>query len=58
MVRIFSAMARFLLSPKRLTPVSGVARNLMEHAEARAGLDPRQADELRAAARAYLSVIR
>ncbi|MEO7954671.1 MAG: hypothetical protein ABIR35_11365 [Polaromonas sp.] len=58
MVRIFSAMARFLPSLTRLTPVSGVARQLMENAEARAGRDPRQAEELRVAACAYLSVVR
>jgi hypothetical protein len=34
------------------------AHHLMERAEARAGLDPRQAQELRSAARAYLSVVR
>ncbi len=58
MVRIFSVMARFLSSSRRLTPVRSVARHLMEHAEARAGRDPRQAEELRVAARAYLSVVR
>lgn len=31
---------------------------LMERAEARAGLDPQQAEELRQAAFAYLSVVR
>ncbi|MDF1483925.1 hypothetical protein PY257_01775 [Ramlibacter sp. H39-3-26] len=35
-----------------------VAHALMESAESRAGLDPRAACELRAAARAYLSVVR
>ena len=58
MVRIISVMARFLPSLKPVAPVGGVARILMEHAEARAGRDPRQANELRAAARAYLSVVR
>ncbi len=36
----------------------GVAHQLMERAEARAGLNPRQARELRSAASAYLSVVR
>ncbi len=34
------------------------ARRLMESAEARAGQDPNEAQELRDAARAYLSVVR
>lgn len=58
MVRILSAIARYLPIPKGLAPVSGVARHLMEHAEARAGRHPRQAQELRMAACAYLSVVR
>ena len=36
----------------------GVAHQLMERAESRAGLNPRQARELRRAASAYLSVVR
>lgn len=36
----------------------GVAHNLMERAEAGAGRDPHQAQELRNAAQAYLSVVR
>ena len=36
----------------------GVAQNLMERAEAGAGRNPHQAQELRSAAQAYLSVIR
>lgn len=39
-------------------PVNGVAHNLMERAEARAGRNPQQAQELRSAACAYLSVVR
>jgi hypothetical protein len=58
MVRIFSAIARFLPLFNGLPPVSGVARHLMERAEARAGRDPHQAQELRMAASAYLSVVR
>lgn len=38
--------------------VTGVAGQLMESADAMAGLDPHQAHELRLAARAYLSVVR
>ena len=37
---------------------TGTAQHLMESAEARAGLDPRQAGELRSAACAYLRVVR
>ena len=36
----------------------GVASQLMERAESRAGLNPRRARELRRAASAYLSVVR
>ncbi len=36
----------------------GVAHQLMERAESRAGQNPRQARELRRAASAYLSVVR
>ncbi|MGE0329251.1 MAG: hypothetical protein AB7P37_01000 [Ramlibacter sp.] len=36
----------------------GVAHQLMERAGSRAGLNPRQARELRRAASAYLSVVR
>jgi hypothetical protein len=37
---------------------TGVARRLMESAEARAGYSPQQAHELRNAAYAYLRVVR
>jgi hypothetical protein len=40
------------------TRQAGVARQLMERAEARAGLDPQHAQELRDAACAYLRVVR
>ena len=36
----------------------GIARVLLESAEARAGLDPQQSHELRQAAYAYLRVVR
>ena len=35
-----------------------IAQNLMQNAVARAGTDPFQAQELRSAAQAYLSVVR
>ncbi|MBC7549069.1 MAG: hypothetical protein H7224_10600 [Polaromonas sp.] len=38
--------------------VDGVAHQLLERAEAGAGRDPLRAQELRNAARAYLSVVR
>lgn len=48
------------LFPARTAAVAGpgVAQQLMEQAEARTGHDPRQAQELRAAAFAYLSIVR
>lgn len=58
MVRILSAIARFLPLSRSLKPASGVAHTLMENAQARAGRNPRQAQELRRAASAYLSVVR
>lgn len=39
-------------------PTDTVASSLMARADARAGLDPRQAQDLRRAASAYLSVVR
>lgn len=39
------------------TAADGVAQQLMERAESRAGRNPRQAQELRRAACAYLSVV-
>ena len=55
MYALFAQIARFLPA----APVqNGVARRLMESAEARAGTDPRQAQELRVAASAYLRVVR
>ncbi len=55
MYALLAQLARFL--PAVPAP-SGVARRLMESAEARAGTDPRQAQELRIAASAYLRVVR
>jgi hypothetical protein len=45
-------------SLRSASPARGVASDLMESAEARAGLNPHQALELRRAAGAYLSVVR
>ncbi len=39
-------------------PSQGPAHDLLSSAEARAGQNPHQAEELRSAARAYLSVVR
>jgi hypothetical protein len=60
MKNILSHLARWLSSsqPTRATLSNGVAQKLMERAEADAGRDPHQAQELRSAACAYLSVVR
>ena len=58
MYKLFSQIFHFLPLSPALAPIHGVARNLMERAEARAGRNPHQAQELRGAARAYLSVVR
>lgn len=61
MARILSQIARFLSVNTRMAPAgdtADVARQLMERAQSRAGRNPYQAQELRNAASAYLSVIR
>ena len=58
MVRILSKIARFLSLNNDLATASDVAHQLMERAQTRAGRHPHQAQELRNAASAYLSVIR
>ena len=59
MNRFFSRIASLLTSPvSTLAQPNGVAQALMERAEAGAGRDPHQAEELRSAARAFLSVVR
>lgn len=58
MVHFLSKIARFLTLNKDPAAAGEVAHQLLERAEARAGRDPQQAQELRGAARAYLSVIR
>ncbi len=55
MYALFAQFARLLPAPQGQ---GGVARRLMESAEARAGSNPRQAEELRIAASAYLRVVR
>jgi hypothetical protein len=52
-----SLMARYLPKPSA-GKNGGVARGLLEAAEARAGTNPVQAQELRSAACAYLRVVR
>lgn len=55
MYALLAQIARLLSA----APVpTGVARRLMESAEARAGYSPQQAEELRSAAYAYLRVVR
>lgn len=58
MYRLLSQISRFLPTAAGFAPVNGVAHNLMERAEARSGRNPRQAQELRGAALAFLRVIR
>ena len=58
MYSLFASIAQ-LFSVERLQAAGpGVAQRLMESAEARAGSSPQQAQELRCAASAYLSVVR
>ena len=45
-------------SAPKATPAPNVAQDLMERAEADAGRNPAEAENLRGAARAFLSVIR
>ena len=59
MNRFFSRIASLLTSPaSTLAQPDGVAQALMERADAGAGRDPHHAEELRSAARAFLSVVR
>ncbi|MCJ0765521.1 hypothetical protein [Variovorax terrae] len=58
MFNLLTQVTRLIPTTRPVTAADGVARNLMERAEARAGLSPYQAEELRLAARAYLSVVR
>lgn len=58
MFRILSKIASLMSFNKSLASAGDVAHQLMERADAGAGRDPRQAQELRRAARAFLSVVR
>jgi hypothetical protein len=59
MYLLFFVLVALFGSSRPLTGKNvGVARQLMERGQARAGSNPRQARELRTAALAYLSVIR
>lgn len=54
----FVLAALFLISRPLTGKTVGIARQLMERGQARAGSSPQQAREMRTAALAYLSVIR
>lgn len=58
MFRILSKIVSFMPSRNAPAPASEVANQLMERADAGAGRDPHQAQELRGAARSFLSVVR
>ncbi|MBI2768992.1 MAG: hypothetical protein HYX47_05190 [Burkholderiales bacterium] len=58
MYAVFTQIARLFPAAQGAAENNGVAHQLLERAEARAGSNPHQAQELRDAARAYLSVIR
>ena len=57
MYALFAQIARLFPAPAAARQ-AGVARQLMERAEASAGHDPHHAQELRDAACAYLRVVR
>ena len=57
MYALFAQIARFFPA-RQPGRQAGIARQLMERAEASAGHDPQHAQELRDAARAYLRVVR
>ena len=58
MIKLFQQVLRWIPVGRRVARNEGVAGNLLERAEARAGLNPRETLELRRAALAYLSVVR
>ena len=58
MTTLFASFVRLFPVAAPAQAQEGVAQQLMQRAEARAGLNPRQARELREAACAYLSVVR
>ena len=55
---LFSQIARFFTPARNRIGHAAVPRQLLENAEARSGSNPRQAQELRGAALAYLRVVR
>ncbi|MDM0075686.1 hypothetical protein QTH90_14885 [Variovorax sp. J2P1-59] len=57
MFSLIAQVARFLRPTREMTPSSPAAM-LMESAGSRAGLDAHEAQELRVAASAWLSVVR
>jgi hypothetical protein len=57
MYTLFAWISRFS-APATSSATADIARRLMESAESRAGRHPHQAQQLRAAACAYLSVVR
>jgi hypothetical protein len=58
MYALLAQIAHFFPVPAAPAEQGGVARQLLERAEARAGLDPQDAQALRGAAFAYLRVVR
>lgn len=58
MYPLFASIALLFTANRPQAVSAGVAQRLMESAEARAGSNPQQAQELRCAASAYLSVVR
>jgi len=60
MTELLKQFAAYITSETapQATPAPGVAQDLMERAEADAGRNPVEAEDLRSAARAFLSVIR
>jgi hypothetical protein len=55
---LFSQIARFFAPRRNRIGHAAVPRQLFENAGARSGSNPRQAQELRRAALAYLRVVR
>lgn len=58
MYALFAQFVRFFAAARPANAQPASPRQLMERAGARAGQNPRQARELRSAARAWLSVVR
>ena len=58
MYAFLAPIARLFSATRPVSQRNGVAQQLMDRAEARAGLDPQEAQELRSAAYAFLRVVR